>query len=110
MPDAKEFEAAVEAGCEGLEAVSGGLCPTCPECQRDFDMEPREFFAAYEAGKVADEGGFSWHACECCGSHLGGNRYAAHGLDADGELVHFSICADCLCYLANGDMPENWEA
>jgi len=30
-----------------------------------------------------DEGAFSWSGCECCGSRLGGTRYAAAVLTAD---------------------------
>jgi len=93
--------------------ISPGLSPSCPECQNDYSMSPREFYAKYEAGKVADEGSFSWSSCDSCGSHLGGMRYAAHaarrGDDGKFEIQHISICVDCLMYHANGDEPENWE-
>ena len=90
---------------EGLEAVSVGLCPGCETCARDFGLEVEEFNAQYEAGEFADEGGFSFQACALCGSTLGGDRYAGHGIDAGGALVHFEVCTDCLFYLANGEEP-----
>ena len=62
-----------------------------------------------ETGELADEPHFSWSPCESCGSSLGGNRYAAHSTDADGNISHWDICEDCLFYFANGDLPENWE-
>ena len=76
-------------------------------------MAPRVFYATYEAGGICDEGGFSWRACDSCGSHLGGNRYDAHALrgsnaTGDWECEHIAICEDCLCYHANGDIPEHW--
>jgi hypothetical protein len=82
-----------------LEHVSVGylpheVCDSCPEAQSE---------------DCGDEGGFSWQSCECCGSSLGGTRYAAHGRDSDGNILHFDVCSDCLEYIANGDEPEAWE-
>lgn len=54
-----------------------------------------------------DEGGFSWHNCDCCGNPLGGDRFAAHGIDENEELLHYDVCCDCLFYLANGDLPSD---
>jgi hypothetical protein len=73
-------------------------------------MDKEELETALENGEVADEGSFSRQYCECCGSALGGNRYAAHGwLDGITDiehLIHLEICQDCLMYLANGEEPE----
>lgn len=49
--------------------------------------------------ELASEPHFSWSACECCGSDLGGNRHPAHGCDKNGDIVHFSVCEDCLYYI-----------
>ena len=105
-----EYTDAVEANLRGLRAVSPGVCPGCDECRmlHGFDTQ-EEFEAAYEAGEIVEEGGFSWHDCECCGSPLKGNREPAHALDPDGEIVHFAVCVDCVLYLANGDEPETGE-
>jgi len=117
------YVAAVERGCKGMEAVSPGFCPSCPECidalgyTDDEDEDGSVIKTAqqkaeedYETGKVCDEGGFSWSACDCCGSRLGGNRNSAHGwADIAGKriLIHFEICDDCMLYLANGDIPDD---
>ena len=103
--------------CDFIEAIDSnwpearinpGICPTCADCQSDFGMSPRAFYFAYESGEICDEGGFSWRACDSCGSTLGGDRYAAHAIDDEG-ITHISICVDCLCFHANGDIPEQWE-
>jgi hypothetical protein len=92
--------------------ISVGLSPTCPDCQSDYGMDAREFYASYENGSVCDEGSLSWSACHSCGSTLGGNRYAAHAFRPGSKepCEHISVCEDCLCFHANGDIPEEWEA
>ena len=108
--DQREYVAAVEAGCEGLDFISPGVCPGCDVCRSDYGFDTlADLAAAWEKGEIAEDPHFSWRPCECCGSALGGDRYDAHGVDSEGEIVHFSICVDCLCYLANGDIPEQWE-
>lgn len=98
---------ALEHNLRGLSHVSAGACPTCEHCG-PFDPDD------CDACDVANEGGFSWSSCDACGSSLGGDRYPAHGFskpfdNGDDILVHLDVCADCLCYLANGDVPEDWE-
>lgn len=83
-----------------------GIACDCEDCQSAFGLSSAELREGAEDGSVFDEGGFSWQSCECCKSSLGGNRYAAHGF-VDGELCHLDVCEDCLCYLANGDLPAN---
>lgn len=85
--------------------ISPGAASCCGQCRSDFGLEEND--PAWKS--LSDEGGFSWYACEVCRSHLGGNRYAAHGFDANDEVIHYSICGDCLFYLANGDVPERPE-
>lgn len=94
------FTKAVENGLTGLEHVSVGYmsyekCGDCPIGGDESDC--------------GDEGHFSWSACDCCGSSLGGTRYAAHGLDSEGNIVHLDVCVDCLQFIANGEEPENWQ-
>ena len=103
-----EYAQAIKDNLEGLEFISAGLCGTCPNCQRDYGMAPRAFYTTVRNGDVYDEGGFSWQPCEACGSSLGGNRYTAHGFDQEDNLIHFSVCEDCLLYIANNDEPEEW--
>lgn len=87
----------------------------CPHCGEVLDEDSDEMQSWYDC---ASEGGFSSSQCDSCGSRLGGNRYSAHawrgptgkGRDSwEEELIHLSVCGDCLCYLANGDVPKNWE-
>ena len=84
------FIEAIEGHLEGVAFFSVGASEQCPDCPE------------------YDEGNFSWSACESCGSTLGGNRYAAHGI-IDGDVYHFDVCVDCLMYHANGEVPETWE-
>jgi len=126
------FVKAVERGLEGLEHVSTGACvgcyecgleesAPCPECNGDgvfgckgcggdgvvditYDNNPQLM-------DLANEPHFSRVACDCCGSHLGGDRHPAHGIAKINDretLVHLDVCTDCLVYLANGDEPEEW--
>jgi hypothetical protein len=103
-----DYAEAVERNLKGITHVSSGLCPGCKVCEQAYGMEPEAFKDACEDGSVCDEGGFSWRACECCDSGLGGNRYAAHGW-LDGKLIHLDICEDCLFYLEYGEEPESQE-
>lgn len=105
----------VDHNLKGLQAVSTGVCPGCSECADDAGFETVEAFtAAYEAGEVYDEGGFSSRGCGICDSGLGGDLYKWHAIagepgdDLKGrDILHFDdACVDCVMYLANGDEPE----
>ena len=82
-------------GFDGLTHCSTGLCPGCAVCQQDHDCSDEDM----RSGAAFDEGSFSWSSCEGCGSTLGGNRYAAHGVDSDGAILHLDVCEDCLLAL-----------
>lgn len=82
----------------------------CDRCEGKGTIEPTE-----RDRESVDEGSFSWSSCDSCGSALGGNRYPAHGVLApsmeeaqkpEQEITHFDVCADCLFYHANGDLPD----
>ena len=103
-----DFEKAIQHNTKGLASLSTGLVPCCAECCQSFGLEEQAMKKRLETGEISDEGHFSWSSCDCCGSSLGGNRYAAHGFDKNGDIIHLDICEDCLCFLANGDLPENW--
>jgi len=83
-------------GLDGLEFVSTGLCPNCTECANGYGMELQEFNDKHESGQIEDEPYFSWHSCLVCNPHLGGDRYTAHGVDSNDDIVHFTVCTDCL--------------
>jgi hypothetical protein len=73
------------------------------------DVLDELFSEKVSRGEYPDEGGFSWSSCDSCGSSLGGDRYVAHGVDANKDIIHMDICVDCLMFFANGDVPEEWE-
>jgi hypothetical protein len=100
------FEERIERNLEGLHCVSVGICCSCEQCRSDYGMTEQEIAEAQANGDLNDEGGFSMHDCESCGSDLAGDRYAVHGIDANRDLVHLDVCCDCLFYLANGDLPN----
>ena len=94
MRTATEYQEAFARWTKDLVGLNTGLASCCPECG-DFNEE------------IGDEGGFSWSQCDTCGSTLGGNRYAAHGFaEGDDTPIHLDVCEDCLCYIANGDLPQ----
>jgi hypothetical protein len=107
---AEEYQEAVTDHCKGIEHISPGIASICDDCRRTWGMTEQELDAAYSRGKVNDEGGFGRSPCDTCGQSLAGNRYAAHGFDAETkQLYHLDVCEDCLCYFANGDLPDAWE-
>ena len=101
-----EYELAVDSNMEGLTSESPGLCSGCPECLEVYNCTAEEI----ENGQACDDGGFSWHSCDGCGSGLGGDRHPAHALDGNNELVHLEVCTDCVLFWANGDLPESWDS
>lgn len=110
-PEELTYTQAVAHNLEGLSFVSTGPCPGCDECRELYGYDSQaEFDAACECGDIAVEPHFSWHWCDICGSTLGGDREEWHGVDSDGATIHFNnACTDCVCYLANGDVPEGAE-
>ena len=104
--DYDEFVKAFDAGLQGLEHVSSGLCPSCSDCADEYGMDASDFAKAVESGAVCEEPHFSWNSCDCCGGTLGGNREVAHGIDEDGNLHHFHICEDCVYYLEYGHLDD----
>ena len=103
---AVNFQQRIECNLKGLNHVSPGICCGCEQCQSDFGMSEREIAEAQANEGLTDEGGYSLQDCDSCGSDLAGDRYAAHGIDANGDSVHLDICCDCLLYLANGGLPN----
>jgi hypothetical protein len=81
-------------------------CPCCDgEGKRLPTME--EFEQQWGNGAVYSEPSFSWSGCDLCGSDLGGDFEPWHAIDAGGEIIHGNhACQDCICYLANGDLPK----
>ena len=106
------YTEAVKRNTDGMDHISVGFCPSCAQCsdEKGFCCL-HSAQAAYDAGKVTDEGSFSWSNCEGCGSTFGGDRFAAHGwanINGKITLLHFEVCVDCLQFIANGELPEQW--
>lgn len=112
-----DFTDAVEAqskreGLRGSGSIAPGFTSICGDCRDRYDFCcEHSANAAWEAGEIEEEGSFSWTPCDLCGSHLGGDRHAAHFFiddDPQKDIIHIEVCIDCLMYLANGDEPEEW--
>ncbi len=102
-----EFEGTPSTGhwtCPHCDSEKWHNCEPCPDC----GTNPEDY----------GEPSFSWSPCDCCGSHLGGDRYDVigwfKGARAGGYTDEFQwsghICPDCLRYLANGDLPGKGES
>jgi len=86
-----------------IGSVSPGLLGTCGTCQFDYGETPRAFYSkVHTTGEIIDEGSFSLYECELCGSHLGGDRFAAHAYHAENGITHLEVCHDCDNSLAYG--------
>lgn len=98
--DYQQYQQAIERNLKGIEHVSTGACRGCPECDLDMDCTEHQ-------RELAEEPHFSWSACECCGSSLGGDRHKAHGIiQGTKELIHLEVCSDCLYFLNYGQLDD----
>ena len=112
-----KFTDAVEAsarreGLPGSGYISPGFTSICQECLDQHDICCKhKYDAMVENGEWIDDSlGFSNERYDLCDS-LPGDRYPAHFFvdgNPDNEIIHLEVCQDCLCYLANGDEPEDW--
>lgn len=81
------------------------------DLDEDEDIPPFPSFKEWvederDKNQERDNLGFSWGCCDLCGA-APGNRYAVTAFDSDlKDYVGLSVCEDCLCYIANGDIPE----
>lgn len=85
---------------EALEEVEA-LCAVFPGAE--IGAEEKE--PSQREIDLASEPGFSWSECDTCGSALGGDRHPAHARLSSGQLIHLSVCEDCLFYLNYGTLP-----
>lgn len=100
MTDTVRFLRAINRETVGITGLGAGEATSCPICFGRHLYDTKE--------TCPDEGWFSRQPCDSCGTKYAGNRYAAHGFDEHGGIIHLDVCADCLCYFANGDLPEHW--
>ena len=81
----------IEHQLEGVEFFSVGGSSSCEECEH--------------GGGVFHTISFSRSSCDSCRSGMAGERHPAHGI-IDGDTHHFDVCAECLFFHANGDLPD----
>lgn len=79
---------------EGIEHLSTG---TVDQLSPDYDP-----LAEWPEG----ESWFSRSPCECCKSHLGGDREYLYAINKADNLVQFTICEDCVYYVNYGRLPD----
>ena len=95
---------------DGITNLSQGHLK-CPDCNFDFfqdavDTETVKCMCGSTKAEL-DEPSFSWRACECCGSHLGGDRYHAISFNhTTDEIYEYEICVDCLHYVEYGRLDD----
>ncbi len=90
---------------EGITNLSTGLCH-CPDCMVELDCQecPK---CGKDAGEFPNEPFFSWSPCECCKTHMGGNREYATGYnDITKKVYNYTICEDCVVYTAYGRLDD----
>lgn len=107
-PKQRDYVDTVAHNLRGMSGVSSGLCPGCEQCREDHGIPTmEEFREQWSRGLVSSEPHFSHEPCGVCGSPLGGSREVWHWIDDSGTIHHETdMCSDCVCYLANGDVPE----
>lgn len=77
---------------------------------QDYNKNITAFFSPCENATNNDEGEFSWRGCDIIhdGHRLGRQVYKMTGFDpvTKDVFVLGYICAECLLYVHNGDLPD----
>ena len=78
----------------------------------NYQQSVAEFFVEEGLNNLSsdnDEPYFSWNACDCCGTHLGGNRYDCSGYcEETGEVQDgYCVCEDCVYYAEYGQLDDD---
>jgi hypothetical protein len=78
------------------------VCGSCPDANEDTG----EGCGDCEACNQVDE--FSAYNCELCGDGPGAREPAAIIKPGEPfEEIYYAVCHDCICFIANGDVPEH---
>lgn len=75
----------------------------------NFETKVRLFFQREGINSLSGDGEefFSWQACDCCGTPLGGTREKASGYNPNtNEVKEYEVCLGCLYYVAYGQLSE----
>ena len=95
---------------EGIQNLSIGRAK-CPDCGFDFYQEGISGLPIKcGCGNTLDsleEPFFSGEWCDCCGTHLAGDRYKASGYNPNTkEIYDYEVCPDCLYYAEYGRLDD----
>lgn len=82
-----------------------------PQEYKQYKRAVARFFETehihFESINTEKEAWFSWRACECCGSPLGGDRYQLRAVNKDdNEIVEYAVCVDCMYYITYGQLDD----
>jgi hypothetical protein len=95
-----EYERKFGLWHEQARFPSSGDCEGCEECTDVYCYD-------LQHGRTPEiEAHFSWEPCEVCGSKLGGDRYPIHSVDANGDILHWEACLDCVYYIEYGRLDD----
>jgi hypothetical protein len=81
----------------------------------EYQARVAEFFShgLNNLSAKSDENGtcepfFSWRHCQCCGTHLAGDRYECDGYNGVTDEVeeYDCICGDCVYYAEYGQLDD----
>lgn len=98
-----------DCGYEEVETLSGSgtfdeddfytVCAECGSANTHLQIVDQE--------ECGEDLGFSWSGCDCCGSNLGGDKFAVAAWNEDmTDYVPLRVCQDCLMFIANGELPD----
>lgn len=62
-----------------------------------------------ERGEEDEYTEFSWQNCDLCGARAGSRHHATafhKDFQAHEDYIALEVCGDCICFFANGDVPD----
>lgn len=95
---------------EGIQNLSIGVI-NCADCGFDFFQEGiRDLEIKCGCGYTHHDLEMPWFSnawCDCCGTHLVGDRYHASGYNPETkEVQEYEVCQDCLYYAEYGQLDD----
>ena len=75
----------------------------------NYETRVAAFFQREGINSLSGDGEefFSWQACDCCKTPLGGSREKASGYSpTTNEVKEYEVCLDCLYYVAYGQLDD----
>lgn len=102
-------------GKSDWESYCDDLAEECAE--EGVPFMPLDYESWYEK-QIAERGEedetteFSWQQCDLCNAQAGSRHHATafhKDFPANTDYIALEVCDDCLCYIANGDVPNECE-